>query len=434
MFEVSSPPKSRVNEVPRRRQKTLPPHRPDRSRNTPPLRLNEEHADPCSWRWSDKHSTNSVDYNAPKLVVPLSRFRISPLNRHLSFAFSAPLVLSSWVCFSSSLSAHEGHDHDHPADVETGFVDAEPKADGVTGEGDFQFRYNAKLSELPKRIARGIKRAHGGFAKTPSGEIYFGLNGTGLIRLSADLKTKTLVSSSDSLLKGGLHNCTHVQRDGGFLVLPDNRNGRVLMVKTDGTEIKTLGRPKFLSDGKYAPTDVAAGGDQNLYVCDGYGASKTVLTIDLKTQDYGEPKFGGKAGPKQEPGKFSTNHGIAFDDQDDTLLIADRERQWLQKLSYDGDFIEGFQTDEANPCDIDFVEYNGDRLMIVGCLTSPELGVVKILKDGQVVSTLKPKKDLGLNQFKHVHNAAGVTVDGKLYVLIYGWNPGCYAVLEHITD
>lgn len=358
--------------------------------------------------------------------------------RRPSFPSALFFVLTPLICFTVSVSAHEGHDHDHDHDhtnvTKTVAGDQELDNDATTGAGDYRFRYHAVLSELPDSIARGIKRAHGGFAKAPNGEIYFGLNGTGLIRLSADLKTKTLVSDSKSLRKGGLHNCTFVEVDDGFLVLPDNRKGRVLMVKTDGTELKTLGRPAFYPNGKYAPTDVAAGGDHNLYVCDGYGASKTVFTIDLKTQDYGEQKFGGKAGPNQEPGKFSTNHGIVFDKEDQTLLIADRERQWLQKLTYKGDFIEGFQTDQANPCDIDFVEHDGDRLMIVGCLTSPDDGVVKILKDGKVVSTLKPKKDLGLNQFKHIHNAAGVTVDGKLYVLCYGWNPGCYAVLEHITD
>ena len=72
--------------------------------------------------------------------------------------------------------------------------------------------------------------------------------------------------------------------------------------------------------------------------------------------------------------------------------------------------------------------------MVAGCLTGPDKGVVQILRDGEVVSTLKPKLDLGLSQFEHIHNAAGVVVGGKLYVLCYGWNPGCYAVLEHVKE
>jgi hypothetical protein len=344
------------------------------------------------------------------------------------------IVMICVVGRDSFTHAHEGHNHDETVEVDTADGDATPDSDRVTGSGDFRFRYHAELSKLPANIAAGIKKAHGGFAKTPSGEIYFGLNGTGLVRLSADLKTKTLVSSSESLVKGGLHNCTHVDRDGGFLVLPDNRTGRILMVRTDGTELVTLGRPKFLAKGKFAPTDVTAAGDSNLYVCDGYGASKSVFTIDLDQREYGELKFGGVAKPGKQKGKFSTNHGIVFDDADNTLIVADRERQWLQKLTYDGEFVEGFPTDRANPCDVDFVEYRDERLMIVGCLKSPEDGVVKILRKGKVVSTLKPKKDLGLKQFRHIHNAAGVVVEGKLYVLCYGWAPGCYAVLQHISE
>ena len=351
--------------------------------------------------------------------------------------FVVMVTVLAMVCVAgsnSSTRAHDGHDHDETANVDTAIGDGTPDSSRVTGSGDFRFRYHAELSTLPKNIAVGIAKAHGGFAKTPNGEIYFGLNGTGLIRVSADLKTKTLMSKSDSLVKGGLHNCTYVDRDGGFLVLPDNRTGRILMVKTDGTEIKTLGRPPFLDKGKFAPTDVTAARDSNLYVCDGYGVSKSVFTIDLDQGNYGELKFGGAAGPGQQPTKFSTNHGIVFDKDDNTLIVADRERQWLQKLTHEGEFVEGMKTDRANPCDVDFVQFGEDRLMIVGCLTSPAGGVVKILRDGKVVSTLKPKKDLGLNRFKHVHNAAGVIVQGKLYILCYGWNPGCYAVLEHIVD
>jgi hypothetical protein len=371
--------------------------------------------------------------------------------RSTSLPTFGPLL--AFVCIACQpliAHAHEGHGaHSHApavaatpltsaqesgADVETAFENDDPSADAVTGSGKFKFRYHADLSKLPANIAAGIKNAHGGFAKTPSGDVYFGLNGIGLIKLSADLQTKTLVSNSESLLMGGLHNCTHVDRDGGFLVLPDNQTGRVLMVRTDGTEVKTLGRPPFLPDGNYAPTDAQVADDDKLYVCDGYGSSKSVFTIDLERREYEAMKFGGKTGEGQQPGKFSTNHGLTFDETDGTLMVADRERQWVQKLTTEGKFIEGYQTDQANPCDVDFVEFDGERLMVVGCLSSPENGVVKILQDGKVVSTLKPLKDLGLDQFKHIHNAIGIVVDNRLFVLCYGWNPGCYAVLEHIAE
>ncbi len=331
--------------------------------------------------------------------------------------------------------AHEGHDHDTPSGVQTAnTADSKPTPDATTGSGDLKFRYHAELSELPAEIAKGIKAAHGGFGKAPNGELYFGLNKTGLIKLSADLKTKTLVSASKLLTEGGLHNCAYLDRDGGMLILPDNNKGRLLVVKLDGSEVKALKKPDFLPKGKYAPTDADIASDGKVYVCDGYGSSKLVFTFDSESMEYGEVAFGGKTGKGRTEGKFSTNHGVTFDPKDDTLVIADRERQWAQKLTFEGEFVEGYDMDRHNPCDVDFVEFNGERLMVAGCLTGPDKGVVQILRDGKVVSTLRPMIDLGLNQFRHIHNAAGVTVDGKLYVLCYGWNPGCYAVLEHVAE
>ena len=356
------------------------------------------------------------------------------MQRQLQTSRLCAATLGALLILPVLASAHEGHEHELATGVETGNKAQHHSANATTGSGNLQFKYHPELSQLPEAIAKGIRKAHGGFGKAPNGEVYFGLNGTGLIRVSADLKTKTLVSASLSLLQGGLHNCAYVDRDGGSLVLPDNQNGRILIVKLDGSEVKTFAKPDFLPAGKYAPTDADIAADGNVYICDGYGASKTVFTLDLDKMAYGEVKFGGIAGAERTEGKFSTNHGVTFDPTDNTLIIADRERQWAQKLTCNGKFIEGYDMDRHNPCDVDFVEFNGKRLMIAGCLTGPDKGVVQILRDGKVVSTLKPKLDLGLEQFNHVHNAAGVVVNGKLFILCYGWNPGCYAVLEHITQ
>lgn len=334
---------------------------------------------------------------------------------------------------------HEGHDHGPPAGVLTANTgETEPTPGATTGSGDLKFKYNAELSELPAEIAKGILPAHGGFAKTPTGELYFGLEGTGLIRLSADLKTKTLVTAADSrLATGGLHNCAYADRDGGLLLLPDNGGGNVHICKLDGTVLKSLPKPKFFPEkGAYRPTDVDLAADGKAYVVDGYGESKSCFTIDLDAMEYGEYKFGAKVPIRgRVPGLFSTSHGVTFDPTDGALVIADRERRWAQRLTTDGEFLSGFDT-PGTVCDIDFVEHGGERLTVAGCLRGPNWGpgVVGILRGDQTVSVLKPKEDLGLSQFDHIHNAAGVVVDGKLYILCYGWNPGCYAVLEHVAE
>lgn len=335
-------------------------------------------------------------------------------------------------------AAHEGHAP--PAakgDSETVSTASSiaPDSHATTGSGDLVFRYRGDLSELPQEIAKGIGPAHGGFAKTPTGAIYFGLQGTGLIRVSADLTQKAIVSAEGGLLGGGLHNTTYLDRDGGSLVLPDNDRGQVLVVGLDGSPITTLGLPPGINAGDYHPTDTDLASNGVLYICDGYGKSKLVFTADLDKKVYADRRFGGPAAQRQTETQFSTNHGITFDPTDETLVVADREHQWAQRLTLDGEFVEGYQTLGA-VCDIDFVEFGGERLMIAGCLRGPKggVGVVQILRDGEVVSTLNLKEDLGLDQFQHVHNAIGVVFEGKLFVLCYGWNPGCYAVLEHVAE
>ena len=319
-------------------------------------------------------------------------------------------------------------------------------SEATTGSGDLRFRLRPDLSELPEAIAGGIVRAHGGVAKAPDGSLYFGLVGTGVVRVSADLREKTLVSGRKELVEGGLHNATYLDQEGGVVVLPDNVLGRLLLLNLRTGEVASVGRPTvdpYYDDPAkpYRPTDADTDGAGTLFVCDGYAPSKLVLTVDLKTMTYGANNFGGPVPDRDRtPGRFSTNHGVTFDPEDGSLWIADRERQWVQRLTTSGDFLEGHDTGGANPCDVDFVQWRGDRLAVVGCLVSSAggggeaPGVVQLLRDGQVVSTLRPKVDLGVEEFQHIHNAVGVVVDGRLYVVCYGWNPGCYAVLEHVAE
>ncbi len=332
------------------------------------------------------------------------------------------------------------------AGVETAYqAENGPTAGATTGSAGLRFKYNAELSKLPREIAQGIQQAHGGFAKTPTGDLYFGLRGTGLIRLSADLKTKTLLATGEHYTSGGLHNCTYLDRDGGLLLIPDDEAGRLLVVDLQGNEVKTLTRPSFFPEGDFKPTDIDIAPNGKAYAADGYGDSKQVFTVDLDKLEYDEIKLGGPTGAGRTDGKFTTPHGVTFDPTNKTLLVTDRERQWVQRFDLDGNFLAGFDVGDCNPCEVDLVEYGGERLMVVGCLVGRIIGeddkgdpvrdngVVQILRDGQVVSTLDPKKDLGLDQFQHIHTAAGVVCDGTLHIICYGWAPGCYAVLEHVA-
>jgi hypothetical protein len=43
-----------------------------------------------------------------------------------------------------------------------------------------------------------------------------------------------------------------------------------------------------------------------------------------------------------------------------------------------------------------------------------------------------PKEDLGLENFKHVHNAVLREYNNKLYIIAQAWNPGDFAILEQV--
>ena len=337
------------------------------------------------------------------------------------------------------------HEHgDHKVEEQTPANSSESPTDpnAVTGSGDLTFRYRADLSALPEAINAGIVHAHGGFARAPSGEIYFGLEATGVVRVSADLTEKSIICDAPEVRVGGLHNTTYVDQLGGVVVLPDNGLGEIHAVNLQTGAVHTVGRPgvnEYYNDAEnpYAPTDTDTDPEGRLFVCDGYSPGKYVLNLELQSGEYGAAYFGGPvAKGEKTPGKFSTNHGITYDPEANAFWIADRERHWAQLISPEGDFIRGVDMAGAMVCDVDLIEWDGRRLMVAGCLKGADgdPGVVHLLQDEEIVSTLRPKLDLGLNLFDHVHNAIGVVVDGKLYILCYGWNPGCYAVLEHVKE
>ena len=57
-----------------------------------------------------------------------------------------------------------------------------------------------------------------------------------------------------------------------------------------------------------------------------------------------------------------------------------------------------------------------------------------ILQGETLISTIMPKEDLGLKNFKHIHNAALRKIGDKFYIIAQAWNPGDFAVLEQVTD
>ena len=50
----------------------------------------------------------------------------------------------------------------------------------------------------------------------------------------------------------------------------------------------------------------------------------------------------------------------------------------------------------------------------------------------ELLSTIRPKEDLGIELAQHLHNVALHIHDGQLYLVCQAWNPGHYFVLEKV--
>lgn len=140
---------------------------------------------------------------------------------------------------------------------------------------------------------------------------------------------------------------------------------------------------------RFNPTDVELA-DGDLFVCDGYSKGNYVVRLDPETLACADESFGGKTSEAgvSVPGRFFTNHGVTVDPGDGTPWIADRGNRWVQVMTTGGEFLRGVETGNGKVCDVDFVDWRGERLV----------------------------------------------VDGRLFVLCYGWNPGAYAVLECVSE
>ncbi|MCP5519209.1 MAG: hypothetical protein H7A45_18345 [Verrucomicrobiales bacterium] len=340
-------------------------------------------------------------------------------------------------------------DHPHPvAHPEPAPAEAAPASEAPTataGQGAFVFRYAGELSALPSESHANLPQAHGGFAVDPeTGEVFFGLKGAGIIWMSNDLTEKRVLPVTEpSLIEGNFHNTTLLRRADGqrFLAFPDNEKGRVLLTTDEGRLVATLGAPRevngyYAAGGGFNPTDTEYAGGR-LYVADGYSAGNFISVADPWLARWTDFVFGGKTTGAREYGRFGTAHGITWNGDTRRLVIADRANSRIQDFDLEGTFLDNTKLPEGSlPCDVDFLR----GYTLVGCLQGPageRPAPFYILdQDGNIVSTVNPKRDFGLELFTHIHNATwkvARSADGKsekIYVLATAWNPGGFAVFE----
>ena len=310
-----------------------------------------------------------------------------------------------------------------------------------SGQDPFVFTYCEDFRSLPEKALDFEERLHGGFAidKRPEhGDIYYGMPGCGLIRVSPDLTTQEIIDLPSDLESVNFHSTTIGEFDGKTrLFLPANNDEMVAVVSLEGDVDFILPKPEFdeyqKEENVFKPTDTVWEGDK-LFVADGYGANY-ITTVNLATRKW-IGIFGGKTADPEEHGKFGTAHGMNRTPLEDRLAIADRAHSRFEIYTPEGSFTQSYGLPAGSrPCGIDYLRKGNQAYAVVGSLNDPEEGrpaPIYIL-DGttyEVVSTVRPKEDLGIERADHIHNTIWYEHSGQIFLICQAWNPGYYFVLK----
>ena len=141
--------------------------------------------------------------------------------------------------------------------------------------------------------------------------------------------------------------------------------------------------------------------------------------------------FGGKG---DRTGQFRTGHGITVPPGTKRLDIADRPKSEFDRFTRYGHYRSTVALPKGSfPCDVDYVA----GYAVVGSLHGPDRSKgapIYILQNDQVISTIMPKEELGLENFQHIHNAVLRQIGSKFYIIVQAWNPGDFAILEQVTE
>ena len=312
-----------------------------------------------------------------------------------------------------------------------------------SGTAPFTFAHRDDLHTLPANAFECEVNLHGGFAEDKRdgfGHVYYGMPGCGILRVDADMRHQELIQLPDKLKPLNFHSTKIGLIDGAWhLILPANNDEMVAVVSLDGGVDFILSRPEFeqyqAQDVPFMPTDTVQVGD-NLYVADGYGANY-ISIANIISKEW-VSIFGGKTEDPHEDGKFTTAHGINLTHNHQHLVIADRPNSRMQVHNFDGHFVESHGLPPGSwPCGIHYIEWEGQWLAVIGSLRDPvderpaPIYIVDA-KSFEVLSTIRPKEELGLDLVQHLHNVVWHVHDDNLYLICQSWNPGYYFVLERV--
>ena len=313
-----------------------------------------------------------------------------------------------------------------------------------SGDTPFKFVHRPDLHVLPDGAREHEVDLHGGFAadqRPGFGQLYYGMPGSGILRVAPDLRKQECIQLPERLRPMNFHSTRIGKIDGDWrLFLPANQDALVAVVSLEGRLDFVLPRPTFeqyqVEDSKFAPTDTILVADR-LFVADGYGANY-ISSADIAGRQW-VGIFGGKAEHAEQNGKFSTAHGINHHPaHPHHLMIADRPNSRVQVHGLDGAFIASRRLPSGSwPCGIDFIQRQGRTLGVIGSLVDPvqdrpaPIYVVDV-DTFEVLSTIRPKEELGVEPAQHLHNVVWHVYQDQLYLVCQSWNPGHYFVLAQV--
>jgi hypothetical protein len=311
----------------------------------------------------------------------------------------------------------------------------------TSGEAPFQFRYRDDLSSLPAAARPFERELHGGFAvDRASGHAYFGVPGSGIVRVAPDLTSSELIALPPELTPLNFHHTRLISFNGEpRLVFPANRAAQVVVVDLAGNLDCFLATPTFkeYAAAEFKPTSAVAR-DGELFVADGYGANY-ISVADLSARRWSW-RFGGKAAARDDREGFATAHDITATPRGDELVVVDRGLDRIVRRGWDGSYRGMVELPNGSrPCGIDFVQHNGRWLGATACLApaDSDRDAPLLILDGetlQVLSAIRPAEELGVHDAHHLHHAAWHHDGGELYLLVQAWNPGRYFVLQLVGD
>jgi hypothetical protein len=243
-----------------------------------------------------------------------------------------------------------------------------------------------------------------------------------------------------NLAAANFHSTKIGQFDGKTrLFMPANDEAMVAVLSLEGDIDFILPKPEFeeyqSKDVEFHPTDTVLEGNR-LYVADGYGANYVGIA-DLESRRWTK-LFGGKTQNLEEHGKFGTAHGINRTPNGNHLAIADRPHARLELCTWEGHPDRSYSMPAGSrPCGIDFLRWKDHWYAVVGSLDDPQEGrpaPIYILdaETYEVISTVRPKDDLGIEKADHIHNVVWHEHEGDLFLVCQSWNPGYYFVLERV--